>query len=161
MSSGETKARVWGSYITGHLKRQLSFDIWWLALAVFFICVLERGKLLDPERASYFTVFSIIFEVVSAYGTVGLSLGVPNQNTSFSGAMGTASKLVLCSVMLRGRHRGLPAAIDRSVLLPGELGRQSEMERQFRHRQDVVRQALHSAFYEDETIVDDCPPGMA
>lgn len=75
--------------------------------------------------------------------------------------MGTASKLVFCAVMLRGRHRGLPAAIDHSVLLPGELDRQSEMERQYRHRQDVMRQALHSAFYEEDANVDDCPPGMA
>lgn len=30
------------------------------------------------------------------------------------------SKLILCAVMIRGRHRGLPVAIDRAVLLPGE-----------------------------------------
>lgn len=98
-------------------------------------------------------------------GTVGLSLGVPNENFSLSGALGTASKLVLCAVMLRGRHRGLPAAIDRSVLLPGELGRQTEMEAQFRERQGVVRQALQKAL-NDETlqndiVADESPPGMA
>ena len=30
------------------------------------------------------------------------------------------SKLVLLTVMLRGRHRILPMAIDRAVLLPGQ-----------------------------------------
>lgn len=30
------------------------------------------------------------------------------------------SKLVLLTVMLRGRHRVLPMAIDRAVLLPGQ-----------------------------------------
>ena len=30
------------------------------------------------------------------------------------------SKLILCAVMLGGRHRGLPVAIDKAVLLPAE-----------------------------------------
>lgn len=38
---------------------------------------------------------------------------------SFSGGWRTASKVVLCGVMLRGRHRGLPVALDRAVRLPG------------------------------------------
>ena len=35
--------------------------------------------------------------------------------------MHTLSKLVVCAVMLRGRHRGLPVALDRAVLLPSEF----------------------------------------
>ena len=31
------------------------------------------------------------------------------------------SKLIICAVMLRGRHRGLPVAIDRAIMLPSEL----------------------------------------
>ena len=38
------------------------------------------------------------------------------------------SKLILCAVMLRGRHRGLPVAIDRAVLLPGEYLAAAEEE---------------------------------
>lgn len=60
-----------------------------------------------------------MFELVSAYGTVGLSLGIPTQNYSFSGALSTLSKFIIILVMLRGRHRGLPVAIDRAVLLKG------------------------------------------
>jgi hypothetical protein len=37
------------------------------------------------------------------------------------GAFKPLSKLVIVMVMLRGRHRGLPVAIDRAVLLPDEL----------------------------------------
>jgi hypothetical protein len=66
------------------------------------------------------STFNIIFEVISAYGCVGISVGVPWNNYSFSGAWHLASKLVLCAVMLRGRHRGLPVAIDRAILLPDE-----------------------------------------
>lgn len=58
-----------------------------------------------------------MFEVSSSYGTVGLSLGAPS-GTSLSGGLRTLSKLVLCAVMVRGRHRGLPLAIDRAVMLP-------------------------------------------
>jgi len=61
-----------------------------------------------------------MFEVVSAYGTVGISLGLPNSDLSFSAAWHVLSKLVLLTVMLRGRHRILPMAIDRAVLLPGQ-----------------------------------------
>lgn len=35
--------------------------------------------------------------------------------------MGTFSKLVICVVMLRGRHRGLPVAIDRAIMFPTEF----------------------------------------
>lgn len=29
---------------------------------------------------------------------------------------------MLCAVMLRGRHRGLPVQIDRAIMLPSEEG---------------------------------------
>jgi Cation transport protein len=46
-------------------------------------------------------------------------------NYSFSGAFRPLSKLIVCLVMLRGRHRGLPVAIDRAVVLPFEYRRDS------------------------------------
>lgn len=42
-------------------------------------------------------------------------------NYSLSGAFHRLSKLILCVVMIRGRHRGLPVALDRSVMLPREF----------------------------------------
>lgn len=41
-------------------------------------------------------------------------------NYSFSGALRPLSKLIISIVMLRGRHRALPVAIDRAVMLPSE-----------------------------------------
>ncbi|KAK4683982.1 Trk/Ktr/HKT type cation transporter, partial [Tremellales sp. Uapishka_1] len=114
---------VFGKYLKWHLRRQLAFDIWPLALSVFLIAVIERGKLLDPNKSQWFTLFRIIFECTSAYSTVGLSLGTPNNNYSFSGELSTLSKLVMIAVMLRGRHRGLPVAIDRAIMLPQEYAR--------------------------------------
>jgi hypothetical protein len=82
------------------------------------ICIIERGHINKADPG--FSIFSILFEVTSAYGTVGLSLGVPGKNYSLSGDFASLSKVVLMAAMLRGRHRGLPLAIDRSILLPGE-----------------------------------------
>ena len=42
---------------------------------------LQRGSLSD-DNATWFNIFNVIFELVSAYGTVGLSLGVPYDNFS-------------------------------------------------------------------------------
>jgi Trk-type K+ transport system membrane component len=50
---------------------------------------------MDPETSDWFTIFKIIFECTSAYSTIGLSLGTPNNNWSFCGEFGTASKLVV------------------------------------------------------------------
>ncbi|KAG9124577.1 low affinity potassium transporter [Ceratobasidium sp. 392] len=105
---------AWGSYLAWHARRQLSFDMWWLAFALWLVCIIERAQIMNPETNGWFDIFAIIFELTSAYGTVGLSLGLPTANYSFSGALRPLSKLVIIVVMLRGRHRGLPHAIDRA-----------------------------------------------
>ncbi|KAK5653277.1 hypothetical protein OQA88_9176 [Cercophora sp. LCS_1] len=106
------------AFINQQVRSQLAHDLWWLALAVFAITTIETRHFLEDPLT--FNVFNVIFEVVSAYGTVGISVGLPTQNFSFSGGWYDGSKLVLCLVMLRGRHRGLPVALDRAVRLPGE-----------------------------------------
>ncbi|KAI9745271.1 MAG: hypothetical protein M1818_001551 [Claussenomyces sp. TS43310] len=106
------------SLLAMHVRNQLAYDLWWLILSIFLIAIIERTSLGQP--APGFSLFSVIFEVVSAYGTVGFSLGLPAADYSFCGAWHALSKLILISVMLRGRHRILPPAIDRAVLLPGE-----------------------------------------
>jgi Trk-type K+ transport system membrane component len=95
------RREVFSKYLAWHMRRQLAFDIWPLALAIWAICCFERGKILDPETSSWFSVFRIIFECTSAYSTIGLSMGTPNNNYSFSGEFGTASKIVV-SVSSRG-----------------------------------------------------------
>ncbi|MCJ1415447.1 hypothetical protein MMC32_001779 [Xylographa parallela] len=106
------------SYISTHLKNQLASDALWLFVAVFLICIIERDGIGLP--APGFSIWAVIFDTVSAFGTVGLSTGVPYDNYSFCGAWFSLSKVILMAVMLRGRHRGLPMAIDRAVLLPGQ-----------------------------------------
>ncbi|KAJ5779970.1 hypothetical protein N7457_005130 [Penicillium paradoxum] len=107
-----------GYFVHQQLRSQLSHDLWWIALAVFFIAIAESDHYESQPVA--FSTFNIIFEVVSAYGCVGVSLGFPGKNYSFCGAWHTISKLILAAVCLRGRHRGLPVAIDKAIMLPSE-----------------------------------------
>ncbi|KAF1998151.1 potassium transport protein TRK1/TRK2 [Amniculicola lignicola CBS 123094] len=115
------------SYLGQHLRRQLSFDLWFVFLGFFLIAIIE-GRRLENTNDYAFTLFSVLFEIVSAYGTVGLSLGYPGFNTSFSGQFKTLSKLIIISMQIRGRHRGLPYALDRAILLPSESLHKKEVE---------------------------------
>ncbi|KAI0757447.1 TrkH-domain-containing protein [Daedaleopsis nitida] len=110
-----------GKYFGWHLRRQVAFDIWWLVWAIFLICIIERTKIMDDDNAPWFNLFRIVFELVSAFGGIGLTLGIPTENFAFSGAFGPLSKLVVIVIMVRGRHRGLPVAIDRAIMLPEDM----------------------------------------
>ncbi|KAL2002773.1 hypothetical protein VTN02DRAFT_5991 [Thermoascus thermophilus] len=113
-------------FVRQQLRSQLSHDIWWIALAVLIITIIESSSFeRDPIS---FSTFNIIFEVVSAYGCVGISVGFPGQNYSFCGSWHAASKLILAAVSIRGRHRGLPVAIDKAVMLPDEAQGWAEEE---------------------------------
>ncbi|KAJ4480978.1 potassium transporter [Lentinula aciculospora] len=109
-----------GRYLGWHLRRQLSIDIWWLVWGVFLIAIIERDNLLNDDL-KWFDLFRVLFELVSAFGGIGLSLGIPTENYSFVGAMRPLSKLVVIVIMVRGRHRGLPVAVDRAVMLPEDM----------------------------------------
>jgi potassium uptake Trk family protein len=115
------------SYLSHHLRRQLSFDLWFVFLGFFLIAIIE-GPRLENTNEYAFSLFSVLFEIVSAYGTVGLSQGFPGFNTSFSGQFRTLSKLIIIAMQIRGRHRGLPYALDRAILLPSETLHQKENE---------------------------------
>ena len=107
------------SYVGAHLRRQLSFDLWYIFLGFFIIAVADGDRLQNTNDYA-FTMFSVLFEIVSAYGTVGLSLGYPNIDASFSAEFSVISKLIIIAMQIRGRHRGLPYELDRAILLPSE-----------------------------------------
>lgn len=62
------------------------------------------------------SVFQIVFEVVSAYSTVGFSLVPPGL--SFCSRVSPFSKMVIATVMLLARHRGLVNSKDPAVVPP-------------------------------------------
>jgi Trk-type K+ transport system membrane component len=127
-----TRFSVFGRTVNQHyflqqqLRAQLAHDIWWLVIAVLLIMLIETSQFESNPEA--FSVFNVIFEVVSGYGCVGISVGVPWGEYSFCGSWHKLSKLILCAVMLRGRHRSLPILLDMAVLLPGESLDRAEEE---------------------------------
>jgi Trk-type K+ transport system membrane component len=106
------------SLVSQQVRGQLSHDVWWIALALFLITLIETHHSIEDPKT--YSVFTILFEIVSGYTTIGISIGLPDQSYSFSGGMFTGSKVIMILVMLRGRHRGLPVALDRAVRLPGK-----------------------------------------
>ncbi|CAN3368345.1 low-affinity potassium transport protein [Diutina catenulata] len=128
-------------YIGQHLRNQLSFDLWFIFLGLFIICICENSKLAQGNVR--FTAWSILFEVVSAYGTVGMSLGYPDVNTSLTGKFTVLSKLVIIAMMIRGRHRGLPYTLDRAIMLPSKTMRKRDniQEVQEMRRQQTLDRA--------------------
>ena len=163
------------STLGNHVRHQLAYDLWWIILCVWLVSIIERDKLAPtppaamtspgpmslsvPHPAFSNGLFAIMFETVSAYGTVGFSLGVPYDDYSFCGAWQSASKLILMTVMLRGRHRILPMAVDRAVLLPGqelmeELDKKfradTETEREWERDEEEIREQERGSDVEDE-----------
>ena len=136
-ASGEEEEEEPSSYLSHHLRLQLSFDLWFVFLGFFLIAIIE-GPRLENTNEYAFSLFSVLFEIVSAYGTVGLSQGFPGVNTSFSGQFKPLSKLIIIAMQIRGRHRGLPYALDRAILLPSETLHQKENE-------DATRRARRSS----------------
>jgi Trk-type K+ transport system membrane component len=136
------------SYLGSHLRRQLSFDLWYVFLGLFLICCIEGRRLQDTKDYA-FNIFTVLFEIISAYGTVGLSLGYPGINASFSAELRTLSKLIIIAMMLRGRHRGLPYALDRAILLPSESLQRKEAEMDERRRE---RRASVASFKEQPPV---------
>ncbi|KIW07237.1 hypothetical protein, variant [Verruconis gallopava] len=141
------------SYLGSHLRRQLSFDLWYVFLGLFLITIIE-GRRIENVNEPAFTIFSCLFEIVSAYGTVGLSLGYPTINASFSAEFRTLSKLIIIAMMLRGRHRGLPYALDRAILLPSESLQRKEQAMDDQRRERRASVASLAASHADGTGVE-------
>ncbi|KAK1974623.1 trk family potassium uptake protein [Colletotrichum cereale] len=120
---GTNENSAW-SYVGTHLRRQLSFDLWYVFLGLFILAITEGHRIQKND----FDVYSVLFEIVSAYGTVGLSLGYPNVNASLCSQFTTGGKLIMIAMQIRGRHRGLPYGLDRAVLLPSESRFEKEAE---------------------------------
>jgi len=68
-----------------------------------------------PYEGSPTSLFAILFELLSAYGTNGLSLGYPGVNYNLVGMWRPLSKLVVIFVLFLGRHRSMPRAVDRPL----------------------------------------------
>jgi len=103
------------------LEKLLFKDSCYLIIAVIIICITERDSLSkDPLN---YKVVNIVFEVVSAYGNVGLSMGYScslfrklvihsaehceEVVYSFSGKWSVEGKVVIIMVMFLGRLKAI------------------------------------------------------
>ena len=91
-------------YVITQLERQLAQEICWVIVGIFLVCVIEAESIMKP---SPITGLTIMYECVSAFGNVGSSTGYPGTTTAQAGQYRTLSKLVICVLMSRGRHRGM------------------------------------------------------
>jgi Trk-type K+ transport system membrane component len=102
-------------------KSVLGRDLIWLYLALIVICYIEEDGSFALVTQPYLRT---AFEISSSFGTVGLSMGAPFIVVSFSGLWHVTSKLILMCVMLGGRHRGLPLAIDPTINFHKNIARE-------------------------------------
>ena len=115
---GDSSKRTRIYFVRHQIQKQLGHDMWFIIVCMILVVWIQTDSF--EQDPIVFATFNIIFEIVSAYGCVGLSVGLPNQDYSFCGAWHPAGKLIICALMLRGRHRGLPVEIDKALQLPGE-----------------------------------------
>ncbi len=111
----------------GNLSRARDFisrDLPILFIALFLVCISEDDNIRN-DGTKALNIWSILFELVSAFGTVGLTLGYPTVPYSLSGIFTDFGKVVTMFVMLAGRHRGLPQSIDEAVSLPSLLNKKA------------------------------------
>ncbi len=94
------KRRI-SKFAVSHAVRLFFFSTLTIGIIVFLICAIESQYLMTPDPLFNFT--KIIFEVFSAFGTVGLSMSFPGGVTSFSAILTPASKFLLILTMLFGR----------------------------------------------------------
>ncbi|ELP83407.1 sodium transporter, putative, partial [Entamoeba invadens IP1] len=91
-------------------KNLLAFDVICFYSFFFLICCCEQNEL---RADNDYTEFMILFEVISAYGTVGYSIPMKNGAYSVSANFKDICKVFMCCVMMFGKHRGFPERVDR------------------------------------------------
>ncbi|KAH8146267.1 uncharacterized protein LAJ45_09709 [Morchella importuna] len=91
-------------FLKYQMRRTFTVDDFWMLFFIIWVIATIETAHFDADPVSY-SIFNITFEVISAYGCVGVSMGHPDMSTSMSGAFRGGSQLVLCIVMLLGRTR--------------------------------------------------------
>ncbi|MCA9385442.1 hypothetical protein KC717_02215 [Candidatus Dojkabacteria bacterium] len=88
-------------FSVSHAIRLFFFSVIFVFFVVFLLSIFEAEYLITPD--STFNFQKILFEAISAFGTVGLSMGYSGSVTSFSGILSDPSKLLIIITMFFGR----------------------------------------------------------
>jgi trk system potassium uptake protein TrkH len=94
------KQRI-SKFAVSHAVRLFFFSILFIGFIVFFVCIAEYKYLITADPTYNF--IKVLFEVFSAFGTVGLTMGFPGGVTSFSAILTPFSKVLVIITMLVGR----------------------------------------------------------
>jgi Trk-type K+ transport system membrane component len=102
------------------VRRYASRHASWIFFAFVTVSAAEQRLLSSPPLTPYArsptTLFAILFELLSAYGTNGLSFGYPGVGYNLVGMFRPVSKLVVIGLLFLGRHRNMPRAVDRPLV---------------------------------------------
>ena len=88
-------------FALSHAIRLVGFSFIFIALITFLISAKEYQYLVTPDPTYNF--LKVLFEIFSAFGTVGLSMGFVGGVTSFAAILSPFSKILLIITMLFGR----------------------------------------------------------
>ena len=94
-------------------------DLIWLYIVVIIVCFSQNFDIQTTDVGVNDDSFlRVVFEVSSAFGTVGLSLAYNHPSgVSFSGDLNAFSKFMIILTMFGGKHRGLPPSVDKSIII--------------------------------------------
>lgn len=102
----QVRPSVGRKFIQQYMLRHTFF----ILFSIFVIAFIEDHFI--SSFPAVCNLWYILFEVISAYGNVGISMGVPGYFYSLSGRLQLSSQYILMFLMLLGKHRGLPAHTD-------------------------------------------------
>jgi trk system potassium uptake protein len=97
----EMFGRKISKFAVSHAVRLLVASLGAILLITFLILVIENDHLI--ATGTTFNFLKVLFEVVSAFATVGLTMGFAGSVTSFSAIFAPVSKFLLILIMLLGR----------------------------------------------------------
>lgn len=107
------------------LRRYVTRHASWLFLGFVTIAAMDQALLETPPTEPFArdptSLFAYMFEVLSAYGTNGLSYGYPTVKYNLVGMWHPLSKVIIMGILFLGRHRNMPRAVDRPLVAHGEI----------------------------------------
>jgi hypothetical protein len=108
--------------LSGFIKKYTNRHTTWIVVIYIVISTAEEHLLtgadnFPPMTTPRSTLFNILFEMMSAYGTNGLSMGFPGVNHSLSGMFRPISKVCIIFLMIMGRHRSMQGKSDPTLMI--------------------------------------------
>lgn len=106
-------------HLATQAKDILSQEIPFMLVCILLILLADGNKTRGTTPPFFLSVWGVLFEVASAFGTCGLTLSTTSVCTATF--LSPFSRYVVMLVMLAGRHRGLPRMMDPTVNVPKVL----------------------------------------